>query len=101
ELQSLATLEAMASHTPVLAADAMALPHLVRQGRNGWLFTPGDVPDLTARLATLLGDAELRRRMGAASRDLAAEHAIDATLSTFESVYRRLIEGSTALQQAA
>lgn len=30
ELQSLATLEAMASGTPVVAADAMALPHLVR-----------------------------------------------------------------------
>jgi len=37
ELQSLATLEAMAAGTPVIAADAMALPHLVRPGRNGGL----------------------------------------------------------------
>ena len=43
ELQSLVTLEAMASGTPVIAADAMALPHLVRPGRNGWLYRPGDV----------------------------------------------------------
>jgi hypothetical protein len=35
ELQSLATLEAMASATPVVAADAMALPHLVRPVRSG------------------------------------------------------------------
>src|SRR5690606_41759864 len=36
ELQSIATLEAMASGLPVVAADAMALPHLVHVGRNGY-----------------------------------------------------------------
>ncbi len=90
ELQSLVTLEAMASSTPVVAADAMALPHLVRPGRNGWLYTPGDVPELTARLAALLGDPALCRRMGAASREIVAEHAIAATLSRFEDIYREL-----------
>ncbi len=91
ELQSLATLEAMAAGTPVVAADAMALPHLVRPGRNGWLYPPGDVTRLTARLATLLGDAGLRRRMGAASREIVTEHALGATLSTFEGLYERVL----------
>jgi glycosyltransferase involved in cell wall biosynthesis len=91
ELQSLVTLEAMASGTPVIAADAMALPHLVRPGRNGWLYRPGDIGELTARLTTLLGDPALRRRMGAASRELVAEHAIGATLDRFEGVYREAI----------
>lgn len=90
ELQSLVTLEAMASGTPVVAADAMALPHLVRPGRNGWLYTPGDVPELTTRLAALLSDPALRRRMGAASLDIVAEHTIGATLDTFEDLYRTL-----------
>ncbi|MDT7707624.1 MAG: phosphatidylinositol alpha 1,6-mannosyltransferase [Pseudonocardiales bacterium] len=92
ELQSLATLEAMASGTPVVAADAMALPHLVRPGRNGWLYTPGDVPELTTRLTALLADPALRRRMGHASLDIVAEHAIGATLDTFEDLYRRLAD---------
>ena len=91
ELQSLATLEAMAAGTPVVAADAMALPHLVRPGRNGWLYPPGDVARLTARLAALLGDAGLRRRMGAASREIVTEHALGATLSTFEGLYERVL----------
>lgn len=90
ELQSLATLEAMASGTPVVAADAMALPHLVRPGRNGWLYQPGDVLELSTRLSALLTDPALRRRMGAASLDIVAEHAIGATLDTFEGVYERL-----------
>jgi phosphatidylinositol alpha 1,6-mannosyltransferase len=91
ELQSLATLESMAAGTPVVAADAMALPHLVRPGRNGWLYPPGDVPELTTRLAALLSDAALRRRMGAASQEIVAEHAIGATLATFEGIYERLV----------
>ena len=91
ELQSLVTREAMASSTPVIAADAMALPHLVRPGRNGWLYRPGDVSELTTRLTALLGDAALRRRMGAASRELVAEHAIGATLDRFEGIYREAI----------
>lgn len=91
ELQSIVTLEAMAAGTPVIAADAMALPHLVRPGRNGWLFTPGDVPELTTRLAALLGDAEMRRRMGAASRELVTKHELGTTLGTFEGIYERLL----------
>jgi len=39
-LQSLATLEAIAAGTLVVAADAMALPHLVHQGCNGWALHP-------------------------------------------------------------
>ncbi len=51
ELQSLVTLEAMSASTPVLLADAMALPHLVHEGENGYLFTPNDSDDLAAKLA--------------------------------------------------
>uniref|UniRef100_UPI0040488763 glycosyltransferase n=1 Tax=Aquiluna sp. TaxID=2053504 RepID=UPI0040488763 len=40
ELQSIATMEAMASGRPVIGADAMALPHLVHDGDNGYLFPP-------------------------------------------------------------
>jgi phosphatidylinositol alpha 1,6-mannosyltransferase len=91
ELQSTATLEAMAAATPVIAADAMALPHLVRPGRNGWLYTPGNEAELSTRLEALLRDATLRRRMGAASRELVGEHAFTATLDTFEGIYRRVL----------
>ena len=46
ELQSIATMEAMASGLPVVAANAMALPHLVHDGENGYLFEPGDIDGL-------------------------------------------------------
>ncbi|WP_338041392.1 glycosyltransferase [Microlunatus panaciterrae] len=90
ELQSLVTLEAMSAGKPVVAADAMALPHLVHHGRNGWLFAPGDVEDLTGRLSDLLSDPQRRRRMGEASRAIVAEHALSATLDSFEEIYNRV-----------
>ncbi len=102
ELQSLVTLESMAAGLPVVAADAMALPHLVRPGRNGWLYTPGDVAELTTRLAALLTDPALRRRMGAASREIVAEHAIEATLDTFEGIYEKVLgRDEPAIRRAA
>ncbi|MBT2506539.1 glycosyltransferase [Streptomyces sp. ISL-98] len=41
ELQSLATMEAMAAGNPVVAADAMALPHLVKPNNTGRLYPLG------------------------------------------------------------
>ena len=103
ELQSLATMEAMAAGKPVIAADAMALPHLVQPGRNGWLYPPGDVPALAGHLLCLLTDSNARARMGAASRQLIAEHTLDRTLDTFESLYRQAVDqaSSTARSRTA
>jgi glycosyltransferase involved in cell wall biosynthesis len=89
ELQSIATMEAMASGLPIVAADAVALPHLVHDGENGYLFRPGDVDDLAARLTTVLTQApEERLRMQRASREGVKVHDMQRTLDTFEALYR-------------
>ena len=89
ELQSIATMEAMASGLPVIAADAVALPHLVHDGENGYLFTPGDVDELAEKITTVLAAApEDRLRMQQASLDGVKVHDMDRTLDTFEALYR-------------
>ncbi|MBT2555328.1 glycosyltransferase [Arthrobacter sp. ISL-5] len=89
ELQSLVTLEAMSASTPVLLADAMALPHLVRDGENGYLFTPNDSADLAGKLTRILRlPAEDLKAMGHASRCMVEPHSIQGTLQTFEDLYR-------------
>ena len=55
ELLSIASLEAMASGLPILAARARALPELVTDGLNGYLFNPGDAAD-AARCMEMLVD---------------------------------------------
>ncbi|RUQ87835.1 glycosyltransferase family 4 protein [Labedella gwakjiensis] len=89
ELQSIATMEAMASGLPVVAADAMALPHLVHDGENGFLFAPGDVDELAARLTDVLeAEPERLEALKNESLRLIQAHDINRTLSTFESLYR-------------
>jgi glycosyltransferase involved in cell wall biosynthesis len=91
ELQSLATMEAMAAGLPVVAADALALPHLVHHGGNGYLFEPGAITTISRWLAELAADPASRARMGEASRTIIAGHDIDGALDTFESQYRILL----------
>ncbi|MFB2581888.1 glycosyltransferase [Herbiconiux sp. P15] len=89
ELQSIATMEALASGLPVVAANAMALPHLVHDDENGYLFTPGDAQDLADKLERVLRlpqdelDAYKRE-----SLSIVAAHDIQRTLTTFEHLYR-------------
>jgi glycosyltransferase involved in cell wall biosynthesis len=88
ELQSLVTLEAMSASTPVLLADAMALPHLVRDGENGYLFKPNDSDDLAEKIIRVLQlPAEDLAAMGKASRCMVEPHSIQGTLQTFEDLY--------------
>jgi glycosyltransferase involved in cell wall biosynthesis len=103
ELQSLATMEAMAAGLPVIAADALALPHLVHHGENGYLFEPGAITTISRWIADLAADPDARGRMGEASRALIARHDIDGTLTTFETQYRTLLglPASATVRQAA
>jgi glycosyltransferase involved in cell wall biosynthesis len=89
ELQSIASLEAMASGLPIVVADAMALPHLVDEGVNGYLFRPGDSRDLADKLTRVLtasDDDYLAMRR--ASLEVIEGHDIQRTVSVFESLYR-------------
>ncbi|MEO6942754.1 MAG: glycosyltransferase [Terrimesophilobacter sp.] len=89
ELQSIATMEAMSSGLPIVAANAMALPHLVHTGENGYLFEPENVDDLVAKLtAVLTAPQDELTRMKRNSLKLIAPHDIQRTLATFERLYR-------------
>jgi glycosyltransferase involved in cell wall biosynthesis len=88
ELQSIATMEAMASGRPVIGADAMALPHLVHDGDNGYLFPPGDVDALADRLARILtADQTELNRLSENSLHLIQAHDINRTVRIFEDLY--------------
>jgi glycosyltransferase involved in cell wall biosynthesis/ElaB/YqjD/DUF883 family membrane-anchored ribosome-binding protein len=89
ELQSIATMEAMASGRPVVAADAMALPHLVHDGDNGYLFQPDDVVEFSQKLkAVLTASQDELDRLSENSLHLIQAHDIERTLTIFESLYR-------------
>lgn len=98
ELQSIATMEAMASGLPVIGANAMALPHLIHDGENGFLYEPGDVEQfahLLEKVFTMPHDELLALKRE--SLRIVADHDITRTLETFEALYRGEPVGSDAL----
>jgi glycosyltransferase involved in cell wall biosynthesis len=81
--------EAMAWGRPVVATRVGGLLDAVVDGETGLLVPPGDGAALRAALERLLGDAELRARLGAAAREkaqreLSFDAAADALLRVYE-----------------
>lgn len=89
ELESIATMEAMASGLPTVAANAMALPHLVHPGENGYLYEPGNIEEFADHLTAIITAPphELDRLRHNALKT-AMEHDLSRTLDTFEALYR-------------
>ncbi|MGK3953655.1 glycosyltransferase [Microbacterium sp. I2] len=77
--------EALASGVPVVATGTGGPLDLVRSSVDGWLYRPGDLRDLRARVADLAGDAGKRRAFGAAARESVRDR-------TWDAVCRRLVE---------
>jgi glycosyltransferase involved in cell wall biosynthesis len=100
ELQSLVTMEAMASGMPVVAVDAGALGELVHAGENGFLASPGQAPGQAAALADCLDllcrDPGLREKMSKASLRIIGTHDRYRVLARWESIYRALAGRGTA-----
>jgi glycosyltransferase involved in cell wall biosynthesis len=72
---SLPAAEAMATGTPLLATTGGAIPEVAgRDGETCLAVPPGDAGALAAGLSRLLGDPELRARLGRAGRERVLRH---------------------------
>lgn len=85
----LCILEAMRAGLPVVASAVGGIPEAVVDGRTGALVPPGDPAALSRRLAPLLDDPELRRRLGTAGRrryeaGFSFERQLEATVACYE-----------------
>jgi len=55
--------EALLSGTPVIASRIGGIPEMIKDGVNGTLFTPGDIDELSKKMALLLENEEIRNRL--------------------------------------
>lgn len=86
----LVILEAFASGTPVIGARTSAIPELVQEGMNGWLFEPGDVKDLALLIRDVL-ERDLDEQRSSA-RATAERYSLEAfrrrVRDQYEAIYR-------------
>jgi glycosyltransferase involved in cell wall biosynthesis len=99
ELQSLVTMEAMATGLPVVAVNAGALGELVHPGENGFLARPGRAADLAGSFDLLCRDRELRARMSKSGLRIIADHDRHRLLARWESIYGALAPRTTTSEE--
>lgn len=88
ELQSLATLEALAAGRAVIAADAMVLPNLITDQKNGYLFKPDSPRDLARNIEALfqLSPSQFET-MSKIARKSVGRFEFAKTVAVFEHLY--------------
>jgi glycosyltransferase involved in cell wall biosynthesis len=99
EVQSLPTLQAVATGLPVVAADAVALPELVHDGVNGFLVPPGEPQAMARAVLGILRDPDMATRMGQASLAIARSHAETHTFDLYENLYGQMVAGDFGPRQ--
>jgi len=92
ELQSLVILEAMASGLPVIGVDSGAIPELVINGINGYLFEPYKPQDLRKKIELFFDNDTLRKEMRVASLNMAQRHPLTQSADKYIKLYTEYVK---------
>ena len=92
----LVALEAMASEVPVIATRVGGVSEVVEDGADGFLFDVGDTDSMAEAGASLIGDRELRLRMGKSGRDHAhRDFCHEQIVKRYAELYEKTISKSS------
>lgn len=102
----LSILEAMRACLPVVASAVGGVGESVRDGETGYLVPQGAVEPLRERLRRLLGDPDLRVRLGRRGREVyeqqfTLDHTVTNTIAVYREVLRRDLDGTPARAREA
>lgn len=87
ETQGVVSLEAMASGKPVIGADYLALKELIKNGKNGEKFKPGNSMDCSKKIRKVLYNIDTYKEMV----DTAKKYSIERTTDDLLDLYKRVI----------
>ena len=90
ELQSIVTMEAIASGLPAVVVNKGAVHELV-SNNNGLLFEPGNSKELAENIVKILTDKKLKSLMSKNSLDLVKKHTMDYVCKEYEKVYEKVL----------
>jgi 1,2-diacylglycerol 3-alpha-glucosyltransferase len=90
ETQGLVLLEAMALGVPVVSTAVMGTRDILAAGKGG-LVAEASVADFSAKILRLLGDPQLRERLGAEARRHAAGWSAETMAQRLADFYREVV----------
>lgn len=91
----LPVIEAAAAGVPAVGSSIGGIRETIVDGETGLLTPPGSAADLAEALLTLATDPDLRRRLGGAARDRAAEQfGLDRVAPRWKALYEETVAES-------
>jgi len=93
--------EALHAGLPVVATPVGGVSEGITPGLNGIIVPHHPIEPLVAALRQLGLDADLRRRMGEASRERAAQFSVSRMIDSLERLYYQVSEGQARPAKSA
>ena len=84
-------LEAMANGKAIISTTIGGIPEVVIPGRNGWLFEPGNLDQLTAVLSDAISDRRRLRQYGENSYLLSENYTPEAVMGSLRDLYDQVL----------
>ncbi len=90
ETQGLTFVEAMYFGKPVIGANKLGVKDLIRDGKNGFKFRPGDPQDLKSKLEKLISSKSLRAKMGKKSKQYSKMYSKEKIVGSLLRIYKTI-----------
>ncbi len=87
ETQAVVVAEAMACGTPVVGANSLAIPEIVTDGKNGFLFEPGDIE----KLSEILQSYRASKKMETHALKTGKKFSVEKCTDKLEKFYKSLL----------
>jgi glycogen synthase len=95
-------LEAMAAGRAIVSSDQGGMPELIRHGENGMLARNEDPESYVGQIDTLIGNPEMRHRLGAAARrSIELNYTDDRIAHLTAELYRECVHGVSGARTAS
>ncbi len=95
ELQSIVTMEAVASGLPIVVVNKGAI-HELASMNNGFVFESKNSKQMAECIVKILNDEKLKKNMGTNSLELIKEHTMASIAVKFEEIYKKVLTNYTS-----
>ncbi len=92
ENMPLSVMEGMACGLPVIGADALGIPEIVLDNKNGFLFQPDDWKEMAQKILILLEDESTLNKFSKASYQMSENFSEKNMAKSLEKIYEKLIK---------
>ncbi len=91
ETEGLVILEAMACGLPIIGVNALAVPEIVKNNKNGFIVRPNNIDEFSKAIEKFIIDKSLISKLGKKSFDISKKYSVRNSLDLLENLYKNFV----------